>query len=388
MPMSGHHKAEEAPAVAVAIESAASREPIVQALHEGLIKVRGPEGVVDAMLVISEQTSDGPEQIAAIRRSARHDAAVLLVVANASPQNVASAHAAGAFACLRTPIVPEELLALVTAALDSRSAKVQVANLERKLNMQEHLASIGRMSAGLSHEIGGPLSAAAVNMEVVRAETARVVSLLDTLVNAPAEEVTARIRSVRSQLEKTDCAGGLMLAIDDTIAAHDRLKTVLSMMRGLVGRVREPRRERVDLLRVIDDTLAALSTELRGIEVEVIGEPLTAVADEALLSQVMRNLTANAARAAKSLSSPRVRLHAYASGDYVVASVRDNGPGIATDLHEKIFEPFFTTRRAEGGTGLGLAMCREYAMQMGAEISLWSVPGRGSCFRVLLPPAR
>lgn len=387
-PGSGQHKSEAAPIIAVAIDSAVVRDPIASALQEGLVKVSGPEGVSEAMLVIAEEASDVPRQIATIRKAARHDVAILLVLAEPSPQNVARAHAAGVFACLRPPVVPEELLALVTAALDSRAAKVQVANLERKLNLQEHLASIGRMSAGLSHEIGGPLSAAALNMEVIRTESARIASLLDWLVKSPADELEGRVASARAQRQKTGFAGGLALAIDDTITAHDRLKTVLAMMRGLVGRVREPRRERVDILRLFDDTVGALGTELRGIDVEVIGEPVAAVADEALLSQVLRNLTSNAARAARSLSSPRVRLHAYTSGEQAVASVRDNGPGIPADLHEKIFEPFFTTRRSEGGTGLGLAMCREYTMQMGAELSLWSVPGRGSCFRVLLPLAR
>jgi two-component system NtrC family sensor kinase len=387
-PMSGQHKAEEAPVVAVAIDSATMSEPILAALHEGLVKVRGPEGVPEAMLVIAEQAADVPRQVAAIRKAARHDAAILLVLAKPSPASVASAHAAGAFACLRPPIVPEELLALVTAALDSRAARVQVANLERKLNLQEHLASIGRMSAGLSHEIGGPLSAAALNMEVIRTESARLGSLLEWLTSAPPDELAKRVESVRAQLEKTDATHSLALAVDDTIAAHERLKNVVHMMRGLVGRVREPRRERVELLHAFEDTLGALGDELRGVELEVIGDPVAAVADEGLLCQVLRNLTANAARAARSLSSPRVRLHAYTSGDYAVASVRDNGPGIASDLHEKIFEPFFTTRRDDGGTGLGLAMCREYAMQMGAEIAVWSVPGRGSCFRVFLPLAR
>ena len=63
-------------------------------------------------------------------------------------------------------------------------------------------------------------------------------------------------------------------------------------------------------------------------------------------------------------------------------SVRDNGPGIPETMHDKIFEPFFTTRRGRGGTGLGLALCREYARRMGAELSFWSVSGRGACFRV------
>jgi two-component system NtrC family sensor kinase len=387
-PVSGQHKAEEAPVVAVTIDSATVRDPIASVLHEGLVKVCGPEGVAEAMLVIAEQASDVPRQIAAIRKAARHDAAILLVLAKPSPQNVASAHAAGAFACLRPPIVPEELLALVTAALDSRAARVQVAHLERELNLQEHLASIGRMSAGLAHEIGGPLSAAALNMEVIRTESARLGSLIEWLTRASPEELPKRVESVRTQLEKTDATQSLALAIDDTIAAHGRLKSVLTMMRGLVGRVREPRRERVELLRVFEDTLAALGDEVRGVEIELVGDPVAAVADEGLLSHVLRNLTSNAARAARSLSSPRVRLHAYASGDCAVASVRDNGPGIPGDLHEKIFEPFFTTHREEGGTGLGLAMCREYAVQMGAELALWSVPGRGSCFRIFLPLAR
>jgi two-component system C4-dicarboxylate transport sensor histidine kinase DctB len=163
------------------------------------------------------------------------------------------------------------------------------------------------------------------------------------------------------------------------------MKTVLHMMRGLIRRVRDARSERVDLKRLIEDTQHVLADELDGVEVEVIADPECALADETLVGQILLNLTTNAAHAAKLLPSPRVRLHSYRSGEFVVASVRDNGPGITSELKEKIFEPFFTTRRTEGGTGLGLAMCREYALQMGAELSLWSVPGRGSCFRLFLP---
>jgi signal transduction histidine kinase len=82
-----------------------------------------------------------------------------------------------------------------------------------------------------------------------------------------------------------------------------------------------------------------------------------------------------------------VRFHVYRAGVHVVVSVRDNGPGIPVELQDKIFEPFFTTRRGRGGTGLGLALCREYARRMGAVLSVWSAPGRGACFRVALPPA-
>jgi signal transduction histidine kinase len=144
------------------------------------------------------------------------------------------------------------------------------------------------------------------------------------------------------------------------------------------------RREHVDLRAVAGDVLKWVAADLQGVEVERLDEPVAALADRRLVGQIVQNLTSNAAHAARSLSSPRVRLHIYAEGSRAVVSVRDNGPGIAPDLQEKIFEPFFTTRRNRGGTGLGLALCREYALQMGAELSLWSMPGRGTCFRLYL----
>ena len=77
-----------------------------------------------------------------------------------------------------------------------------------------------------------------------------------------------------------------------------------------------------------------------------------------------------------------VRTHVYGSADEAVLSVRDNGPGVPPEIRDRIFEPFFTTRRGKGGTGLGLALCREYAAQMQAQITLWTAPGRGACFRI------
>jgi nitrogen-specific signal transduction histidine kinase len=60
-------------------------------------------------------------------------------------------------------------------------------------------------------------------------------------------------------------------------------------------------------------------------------------------------------------------------------------PGILPEILDRIFEPFFTTRRGQGGTGLGLALCQEYAARMQSRVSLWTAPGRGACFRVHMP---
>ncbi len=384
-PGSGSHQTVEPQLVAVLVESSALREPLVAALDSAQLNTRGPESVSEAAVVIAELEGDVLARLANIRHTARPDAAVLLVLTTASADTVARAHSAGAFACLRPPLVAEEVLGLVTSALDSLSAKVQVAHLSRKLNLQEHLASIGRMSAGLSHELGGPLGAAALNMEVIHGQFLEMKGLLESVASAKPRDLEACLDAVRAHLAASTPFGGLEAALNDTVEAHERMKAVLHMMRGLVRRVRDVRSERVNLKHVIEETHRALATDLQGIEVEIIAEEVSALADETLVAQILLNLTTNAAHAARLLPSPRVRLHSYRSGEFVVASVRDNGPGIPSELKEKIFEPFFTTRRTEGGTGLGLAMCREYALQMGAELSLWSLPGRGSCFRVFLP---
>jgi len=371
--------------IAVAIDTLGLRSSVLAALSGHGFAVAGANMVPDAALVVAEAAADIDAQLADVRRRARPDTAILMVLGTASGETVARAHKAGAFACLRAPLVQEELLGFVTAAQDSRAARVHAADLARKLDLDAHLASIGRISAGLSHEVSSPLGAASMNMETVARECARLIEALKWLAFSPPEELAERLSITRDHIRTFEAPEGLAGAIEDTVAAHERLRSLFGAMRGLVGRTREVRRDPIELLPMIHEIRKWLMQELRGVEVEVIGEPLVAIADRTLLGHLLHNLTSNAAHAAKSLSAPRIRLHVYSGGPRVIVSVRDNGPGIPLDLQERIFEPFFTTRRGHGGTGLGLALCREYALQMRADLSVWSLPGRGACFRVSLP---
>jgi signal transduction histidine kinase len=370
--------------VAITMRTPALQAHVRTSLVQRDVVVGGPEFVARAALVVAEAGSDVGADMADIRRRARPDAAVLLVLGSASADAVAQAHQAGAFACLRPPLVIEELYGLVSAALDSRAARVQAADLARKLDLESHLASIGRFSAGLSHEVSTPLGAATLNMETVRRECARLVQALKWIVHSPPRELEERIAIAREHIAEFESQDGLAGAVDDTVAAHERLRALFATMRGLIGRAREVRAEPVELMSVVHDVRKWLADDLRGVEVELVGDSVRALADRTMLEQIVQNLVSNAAHAAKSLAAPRIRLHVYARGSRVLVSVRDNGPGIPLDLQERIFEPFFTTRRGRGGTGLGLALCREYARQLEAELSVWSLPGRGACFRVSL----
>jgi two-component system sensor histidine kinase HupT/HoxJ len=145
-----------------------------------------------------------------------------------------------------------------------------------------------------------------------------------------------------------------------------------------------PRLVEVDLADAVYEVVKWARRELEGVETELVLEPLKAMGEPNVLNQILLNLTTNAALAAKQLPSPRLRFHVYTVSDRAVVSVRDNGPGIPEDLHTRIFEPFYTTRRGQGGTGLGLALCREYARLIHGALTVWSQPGRGACFRLFL----
>jgi signal transduction histidine kinase len=143
--------------------------------------------------------------------------------------------------------------------------------------------------------------------------------------------------------------------------------------------------QNVDLRGVVAGVRERVVQDLARVEVEEIVDPdVRGRGDPLLVAQIVYHLTTNAIQAATSLSSPRVRFHVYSAGDAAIVSVRDNGPGIPDELREKVFEPFFTTRRDQGATGLGLALCREHALRMGARLSFWSAPGRGTCVRLTL----
>jgi signal transduction histidine kinase len=374
--------------IVIDVRNAMLRGQVHAALGDLPVSIGGPDLLPQAALVVVEVGANATEQVASLRQRTRADAALLLVLETVSAEAVARGHQAGAFACLRPPLVREELLGLVTAALDSRHARVQAADLARKLDLETHLASIGRISAGLSHEVSTPLGAATLNMETVQRETGRLLQALHWLVQSPPEDLQRRLEVTRSHMGMFAAPDGLTGAIADTIAAQERLKTLFRTLQGLIGRSQRPRLEPIPLMPVWVEVRKWLVEELRGVDVETIGEPHLALADAAVLGQLLQNLVSNAAHAAKLLAAPRVRVHVYARGTRVIVSVRDNGPGISIDLQERIFEPFFTTRRGQGGTGLGLALCREYARQLDAELSLWSVPGRGACFRVSLRASR
>ena len=369
--------------VALVVDDPATAEDLKQKLAGEDYTLTGPDMLWSASVVLLHVGDDLRRDVAGVRGLARSDAAIIVIH---DPADTCGAREAGAQACIHPPFAKDQLLALIDSALDLRAAKAKVAELGKELDLESHLASIGRMTAGLTHELGNPLTVALLNARALQSGLVSVMSLVEALRDicfAPLVQREQRVLEARSALHRFDDEPDLGAALVDLEASLERLESLVVSLKPLARRD-APRLERVDLEHIVRDVVKWAERDFEGVEVELLVEPLKALADPRALGQLLYNLATNAAHAAKVLPSPRVRFHVYTTGDRAVISVRDNGPGIREDLQERIFEPFYTTRAGRGGTGLGLAICREYARQCEGTLSLWSQPGRGACFRLYL----
>jgi two-component system NtrC family sensor kinase len=269
---------------------------------------------------------------------------------------------------------PAELAALAgTFNRMTASLRLQLeenAAQRESLARAEQLASVGRLSAGVAHEVGNPLAAILGYVEL----------LLDPRSEpAPGPEQRALLERCRTQLERIQGTVGQLLDYSRpargearAVALHDAARRLASLLRH------DPR--------------------CRDVELRVEGDAdVRALADPAHLDQVLQNLVVNACRAATQAGGePRVELRVTAERDEAVIEVQDTGAGVADELRPRLFEPFVTTARAGEGTGLGLAICRGLVEAMHGRLEHLPANARpplreggspGAVFRVILPRA-
>jgi two-component system NtrC family sensor kinase len=226
----------------------------------------------------------------------------------------------------------------MTAALKENQAR---------LVQSEKLAGIGRLAAGVAHEINNPLA--------VILGYARLLG-----------------KNARGPL-----ADDVRIIEEEAIRARDIVEGLLDLSRPL-----SQAREVLDLREVSDEVVGRLrdAGALEGVEVLVDGEA-TGQGHPLKIRQVLTNLVRNAAEAAGPNGRVTIRVRSDVQGARV--DVEDDGPGLAEQAASRLFEPFFTTK--DKGTGLGLAVSRAIARAHGGDITLSPAPGKGAIFTLVLP---
>lgn len=245
-----------------------------------------------------------------------------------------------------------------------RELEAKTAALEQardQLVRAEKLALVGRLSAGIAHEIGSPLGAILGYVDMLRHEirdngsTANI-EFLDRM-----EKEINRINRIVREL------------LDYSRPASFRL-------------------EDIDLRKSVEDVTDLLMPQkaFRAVEIATdLGErPVTVYSDWDRLRQVLMNLLFNASDSMGGKGRIDVTVERTAgdgpAGEFVALKIKDTGCGIARDEIDRIFEPFYTTKVPGAGTGLGLAVSQRLVERMGGRIEVESTPGSGSTFSVIL----
>ncbi len=251
------------------------------------------------------------------------------------------------------PLLDANLAARVTE-LES-----QIARLQKQLSQSQRLATIGELTSTTTHEFN---------------------NLLMTIMNYAKLGMRHKDEPTRDK--------ALSKIMDASNRAAKVTQTILGLARNRSGEL-----EPTSLEPVIRDTLLLLERELQRfrivVETEFESVPM-ALAEANQIQRVLINLLTNARQAIGESGSIKIRLSFDAASNHVVLMVRDSGNGIAPEHLPKIFDQFFSTKNGpdasgKGGTGLGLAACRDIVEGHQGKIRVESTLGKGTAFYIRLP---
>jgi signal transduction histidine kinase len=254
----------------------------------------------------------------------------------------------------------------LTRAVEERTRQLTAANA--RLVQSQRLEALGRLSAGLAHEINNPLSFILANLNYLRSQLEADISHMNL------SEVTELLEACKESSE-----------------GAERIRRTIQHIK-LFSRLDDAPRTRVDVHEVLEQALndarALLPT---GVQLVRDFHDIPAVfASENGLQQVFLGLLSNAAQALKDGAhrAPSLCVATRLQEDGRIAvEIRDNGKGIAPDHLHRVFEPFFTAKRLGSGAGLGLSVCYGIVLGLGGDVTVDSPPGQGATFCVLLPSA-
>jgi signal transduction histidine kinase len=262
---------------------------------------------------------------------------------------------------------------LAKAVTELRHANRELRRTRAGLDRAERLAVVGRLAAGVAHEVGNPIGA--------------MLAFVDLAARDPGLSEASR-----SHLERAAREGG-------------RVRTILRQLLDFSRPVR-PTPVPLAVGAVLDEARALVAAQPSGrrirFETQLDAATPVAFADPGAVHQILLNLLLNAADALQDVAEPVVRLEcaaaplrsrppeqaaaARAHADAVEIRVSDNGAGIAEVDRERIFDPFFTTKPPGHGTGLGLSTALRLAEEMDGQLGLAAPPpGFATCFSLRLP---
>lgn len=317
---------------------------------------------------------DGLEVCRALRaQDATANIPVVLLTARADEETKFDALQAGANDFLAKPFSSNELQARVKNLIEThyfhrklskqnlalKSAIEQIKETETQLVQSEKLASLGRLSAGIIHEINNPLNFSLTGIYTLR-NKGKQLDLKDRVeyeaVLNDIEEGLKRVRNIVSDLRSfTHPGGGISEMVDVP-------EVVNAALRFLAGEWKD--KVHIEQEIPANQIIWANRNQVIHVLVNLIQNSIDALADKKFGSG----------------DKPTIRIEGRIEGDRSLITVRDNGSGIDSKIADKIFDPFFTTKEVGKGMGLGLSICYRIMQGYGGQISVKSESGKFTKF--------
>lgn len=343
-----------------AVDQAAAREPDII-----LLDMMMPE-------------KDGMQACREIRAAAAtQNVPIILITAHVDEATKLDALRAGASDFLPKPFSTTELHVRVKNLIESydfqrklarqnitlESTIEQLKDTETQLVQTEKLASLGRLSAGIIHEINNPLNFAATGLFTLRAK-ARLIPDIER------DEYADTLKDVEEGIQ--------------------RVKSIVSDLRTFTH-PGEAGADEVNVADAVTSALRFLSQEWRNkVDIQInLADKQVIWADKNKLIQVLINLLQNSLDAVKGKEfegdKPTIVITGRVERGHSLLSVRDNGTGIDPKVQDKIFDPFFTTKDVGEGMGLGLSICYRIVKSFGGQILVQSEHGKSCEFTLEFP---
>lgn len=290
-----------------------------------------------------------------------------------------------------------KVLGAVVSFIDITERKRQ----EMELRHGQKLEAVGRLAAGIAHEINTPIQFVGDNTRFLLdsfQDELKLIRKYEQLQLAAAQgsvdgTLLAEVTATRQEIDWPYLEEEIPRAIDQMLEGLGRVSTIVRGMKEFSHVDRSNEKSPGDINRALESTLIVARNEIKYVaDVETsFGQVAPVICHLGDLNQVFLNLLINAAHAigdaVKNTSTKgKIRVETRAEGDWVEISIADSGTGIPEEAREKIFDPFFTTKGVGKGTGQGLALARAIVVEKhGGTLTYVTEMGKGTTFFVRLP---
>jgi len=253
-----------------------------------------------------------------------------------------------------------------------KKAHIELAAAKEQMMQTEKMAALGRLVAGIAHEINTPISVVKGNLWSL---------------SQYAKELDENLTGTNNT-EICEILQDLPLLLRDTSSATDQITSIVKNLKIFSNPSNQTTRQKIDINKVIQ-VATNWVTSTNHISTDLIkfnlSNSLFTYGVTGQLQQVLINLIQNAIDVVQSLPSPEIIISTKEKQGNLELTIEDNGSGISVEMLNCLFDPFTTTKDVGHGTGLGLSICYQIINEMGGELAGWNKIEGGAIFQIKLP---